>query len=83
MFHPYLIAGGGAYNVKLKADGATDNPSETKIGINAGAGFDYSVGSATVFIEGRFHNVFMGDASDVGPKNLSFVPITIGVKFGG
>lgn len=80
MFHPYLIAGGGVYSMKNKPDApTTSNPedTETKFGVNAGAGFDYSVGSATVFLEGRFHNIFISD------NNQSFVPITIGVKFGG
>jgi opacity protein-like surface antigen len=82
MFHPYLIAGAGAYNVKAAPDGF-DSESETKIGVNAGAGFDYNAGGAVIFVEGRFHNVFMGDDSGVGPSNLNMIPITVGVKFGG
>jgi hypothetical protein len=51
--------------------------SVTKFGINAGAGFDFKAGAAGVFLEGRFHNVFTeGD-------NTSFIPITVGVRFGG
>jgi hypothetical protein len=78
--HPYLIAGGGVYNLKNKPDTpSTGNPegSDTKFGANAGAGFDMAVGSAKVFLEGRFHNVV------VSGNNQSFVPITVGVKFGG
>jgi len=75
-FHPYLIAGGGAYNFKANVDGADDN-SETKFGANAGAGFNMMVGSAAVFLEGRFHNIFTS-GSDV-----NMIPITLGVKFGG
>src|SRR6266545_1827845 len=59
-FHPYLIGGGGVYNFKSKGDdvlSGLDN-SETKFGINAGAGFDIKAGSAGVFVEGRFHDVF-------------------------
>jgi hypothetical protein len=68
------------YNLKNKPDApSTTNPegSSTKFGANAGAGFDMAVGSAKVFLEGRFHNVF------VSGNNQSFVPITVGVKFGG
>lgn len=78
MFHPYLIAGAGAYNVKANDDAGLGE-SETKLGINAGAGFDYNAGGAVIFVEGRFHNVFMGDTAD----NINMVPITVGVKFGG
>jgi hypothetical protein len=78
-FHPYLIAGGGVYNVKLKGDDVPTgfDDSQTKFGINAGAGFDFSAGAAGLFIEGRFHNVFTD-----GP-NTQFVPINVGVRFGG
>ena len=78
--HPYLIGGGGGYNMKNKPDTPTaTNPEEstTKFGVNAGAGFDMAAGGATIFLEGRFHNVF------VSGNNQSFVPITLGVKFGG
>lgn len=77
MFHPYLLAGAGAYNVKASSGGISD--SETKLGVNGGAGFDFNAGGAVVFIEGRFHNIFLGD----GDGNLQMVPITLGVKFGG
>jgi opacity protein-like surface antigen len=80
---PYLIGGGGVYNLKTTGSSDvgtvidTDN-SETKFGLNAGAGFDFKAGSVGVFIEGRFHNVFFSDSSD-----LTFIPITVGVRFGG
>jgi Outer membrane protein beta-barrel domain len=76
-FHPYLIGGGGVYNAKLKGDDSPTDESTTKFGINAGAGFDFSVGSAGLFVEGRFHDVFTEGS------NLKFIPITVGVRFGG
>lgn len=81
-FHPYLIAGGGVYNMKAKVDGGGDTGSDTKFGVNGGAGFNMAAGSATVFLEARFHNVFTSD-DDTGASNTNFIPITIGVKFGG
>jgi hypothetical protein len=77
-FRPYLIGGGGVYNIDFKGD---DVPSvvesTTKFGLNAGAGFDFKAGSAGVFVEGRFHNVFTeGD-------NTNFIPFTVGVRLGG
>lgn len=74
--HPYLIAGGGVYNMKAKPDAGT-SASTTKFGVNGGAGFDMAAGGATVFIEGRFHSVFTSGS------NSNFVPVNIGVKFGG
>jgi len=78
-FHPYLIGGGGVYNFKAKGDDIITgaDASQTKFGINAGAGFDIKAGSAGVFVEGRFHDVF------TSVNNTTFIPITIGVRFGG
>ncbi len=51
--------------------------SETDFGINGGAGFDFVAGSLSLFVEGRFHNVFTeGESSN-------FIPITVGVRLGG
>lgn len=81
-FRPYLIGGGGVYNLKTTGESDvggvidTDN-SQTKFGVNAGAGFDFKAGSAGLFVEGRFHNVFTTG------KDLKFIPITVGVRLGG
>jgi opacity protein-like surface antigen len=78
-FRPYLIGGGGVYNIKSKGDDVDPafDESSTKFGLNAGAGFDFKAGSAGVFLEGRFHNVFTDG------ENAKFIPITVGVRFGG
>jgi hypothetical protein len=79
-FRPYLIGGGGVYNTKITG---ADDPGDvlgggtTKFGLNAGAGFDFKAGSAGLFIEGRFHDVF------VEGEDLKFIPITLGIRFGG
>jgi Outer membrane protein beta-barrel domain len=78
-FRPYLIGGGGVYNVKTTGD-VTANPFSggiTKFGLNGGAGFDFKAGSVGLFLEGRFHDVFTPG------ENLKFIPITLGVRFGG
>jgi hypothetical protein len=81
-FRPYLLGGLGLYNTKITgADDPGDvlGGGETDFGINAGAGFDFKAGGAGLFIEGRFHNVFTeGPGSD-----LRFLPITLGIRFGG
>jgi opacity protein-like surface antigen len=75
-FRPYLIGGGGIYNVKNKPD-AGISVSDTKFGINVGAGFDIKTSGIGVFVEGRFHNVF------VTGSDFHYIPITVGVRFGG
>jgi hypothetical protein len=75
-FQPYVIGGVGVYNSKASGDDAPEG-STTKAGINLGAGFDLKTGGAGLFLEARWHNVFLeGD-------NLKFLPITLGVRLGG
>ena len=77
-FRPYLIGGVGVYNLDPKGNDVPANASsQTKFGVNAGAGFDFKAGAASLFAEGRFHNVFT-DAFDT-----QFIPLTVGVRFGG
>lgn len=77
-FRPYLIGGGGVYNIKPKGDDVPSGTGDvTKFGINAGAGFDFKAGAAGLFIEGRFHDIFTEGS------NTQFIPITAGVRFGG
>jgi Outer membrane protein beta-barrel domain len=81
---PYLIGGGGVYNVKFTGDdvpAGIDN-STTKFGMNAGAGFAIKAGSAGLFAEARFHRVFNTDIPAEG-DDTNFLPITVGVRFGG
>ena len=70
--HPYIIGGVGIYNNKF-----TDIDATTDFGINAGAGFDVAAGGASLFVEGRFHDVFTDGSS------MQFVPLTVGVRLGG
>ena len=75
-FRPYLIGGGGLYNLKLKPDVGVSS-SDTKFGINVGAGFNFKTSGVGLFVEGRFHDVFVS-----GP-DFHYIPITVGVRFGG
>ena len=85
-FRPYLLGGVGVYNGKTTA---ADDPGdvlgggETDFGLNAGVGFDFKAGGVGLFIEGRFHNVFVGGDGLSGGDNLQFIPITLGLRFGG
>jgi hypothetical protein len=78
-FKPYILGGAGVYNIKNKP-----GDTRTKFGLNGGVGFDVGNGPVVFFAEGRFHNIFSGRINDIGhPSNASFIPVTIGVKFGG
>jgi hypothetical protein len=81
-FRPYIIGGGGVYN--LKSTGSADpgtvistSGSTTKFGLNGGVGFDIKAGGAGLFVEDRWHTVFTSGS------NTTFMPITIGIRFGG
>ena len=81
-FRPYLIGGGGVYNFKGTGSNTvggnfSTTGSTTKFGVNAGAGFDFKAGSAGLFVEGRFHDVFTSG------KDVTFIPVTVGIRFGG
>jgi opacity protein-like surface antigen len=74
--HPYLLGGGGVYNIKAKPTTGSST-SSTKFGINAGAGFDFDIQKKVgIFVEGRFHNVF------ITGSDAKFIPISAGVRFG-
>jgi outer membrane protein with beta-barrel domain len=83
-FHPYLIGGIGGYHVKAVGNDAEGADSETDFGVNAGAGFDFGLGNLSAFLEARFHAVFSGttDPETLEDATASFVPITIGIRFG-
>ena len=77
-FRPYIIGGGGVYNIKPKgSDVPSGTGSTTKFGLNGGAGFDFKAGTAGLFIEGRFHDIFTPGS------DIQFIPITVGVRLGG
>jgi len=72
---PYLIGGGGVYNIKAKPDVGI-SASDTKFGINLGAGFNFQSSGVGLFVEGRFHDVL------VSGSDFHFIPIIAGVRFG-
>jgi hypothetical protein len=70
--HPYFLAGVGFYNAKAGGDG------DTKLALNGGLGIQIHAGNRMDFYaEGRFISV----RSEGGSTN--FIPITIGLRFGG
>ena len=79
---PYLIGGLGVYNTKLTLDGLGSG-SDTKFGANAGAGFDFKLGAASLYAEGRFHTIFKAavDADTQQETTAYMIPITVGLRF--
>jgi opacity protein-like surface antigen len=77
----YMLGGLGLYNVKLAvtSQGVTADSSETKFSWNVGAGLSFAVGGAAVFFEARYLDV----AKSFDAAKTSYVPITVGVRFGG
>ena len=82
---PYIIAGVGAFNIKTEVAG-TSSPSETKFGIDGGAGLQFKLGGIAGFVEGKVENIFtdQGLSSAVGSaqefKTL-IIPVTFGIFF--
>jgi opacity protein-like surface antigen len=79
----YLIGGIGGYNHRVEATpppapgggGPTTTNSETKFGINAGAGLRFQFTGFSTFVEARWHDVFT-----TGPSS-QFFPINVGITF--
>jgi Outer membrane protein beta-barrel domain len=80
---PYLIGGVGVYNGKTTFDDLGSSDSETKFGANAGAGFDFKLGAASLYAEGRFHAIFKAavDAETLEETTAYMIPLTVGLRF--
>ncbi|HEY9504362.1 MAG TPA: outer membrane beta-barrel protein [Gemmatimonadales bacterium] len=79
---PYLIGGVGVYNNKLTIDNFGSG-SDTKFGANAGAGFDFKMGAASLYAEGRFHAIFKAavDGETLEETTAYMIPLTVGLRF--
>ena len=72
------------YSGKTSIDGLGSSQSQTKFGLNAGAGFDFGFsGGARLFAEGRFHAILKGvtDPSTGAEKTGYMVPLTVGLRW--
>ena len=78
-----MFGGVGLYNGKTTIDGLGSSDSETKFGANAGAGFDFKLGAASLYAEGRFHAIFKAavDAETLEETTAYMIPLTVGLRF--
>lgn len=85
---PYLIGGVGEYSARLTSaslvvmQGGPIGQSEvfstetqTKVGVNGGAGVRLQLGGFAAFIEARWHDIFTSG------KNVQMVPVSVGLRF--
>jgi opacity protein-like surface antigen len=79
---PYIMAGLGALNFKTYLDTSSGDQdvSDTKFGVDGGAGIAIKLGRLDAFVEGRIANVYT-DKGVVDTKSIKYVPVTFGVIF--
>ena len=71
---PYLIGGAGLYMPTVTAPGLASS-TENHFGWNAGAGINLPMSFVHAFLEARYNNVSLDNAS------MKFVPVTVGIMF--
>ncbi len=74
LIKPYIIGGVGGYNVRFEPSDA-DAFSETRFGINLGAGLRVQLTGFSTFAEIRWHDIFTTGSS------TQMLPISVGVTF--
>jgi opacity protein-like surface antigen len=82
----YLLAGVGVYNLKTTGNSSdvdlSDSNSQTKFGLNGGAGLKFNVGSLSPFVEARYHYVFTGnDGNTDNSSKFQMIPVSVGLSF--
>jgi Outer membrane protein beta-barrel domain len=81
MVTPYLVGGGGYYNDSYHITavgtsiGAGGSTHDNNFGLNGGLGLRFGVPTLSIFVESRFHYIFLSGG------HLEFVPLTAGVTF--
>jgi len=77
---PYILAGGGFYNERGSCTncGNTVITSETKFGLNGGAGVMVPLSGFGSLIEARYHLIF---DSQTNISNSSFITLSAGIVF--
>lgn len=77
VLHPYVIGGGGVYQVDATGTAAAGVPSHTRFGVNLGAGFELRPGPLGFFAEARYHAVL----DKIWDAGRQFGALTAGIRF--
>lgn len=67
---PYVLGGVGVYNLDA---GVGD--SQTKFGLNGGAGVEFALSGFNTYLEARYHSAFTEG------ENTNYIPLVFGIKF--
>ncbi|NOT33240.1 MAG: outer membrane beta-barrel protein [Candidatus Eisenbacteria bacterium] len=79
---PYVLLGLGAYNLSTDLEGAsTESVSETRFGVNGGAGLSIQIGPMRLWGQGRVDNMYTEEGGLVDTKSIQVVPVTFGLEF--
>jgi len=73
LISPYLIGGGGSYNVGCSGDISCQ--SSTYFGWNGGVGLKFGALGVHAFAEARYHHV------NISGGSVQYVPVTVGLLF--
>ena len=80
---PYVMAGVGAFHIRneLQTSGQSDETSsQTRFGIDGGAGLAIKIKRLEMFVEGRVQNVYT-ERGVIDTKSIQTVPVTFGIIF--
>jgi opacity protein-like surface antigen len=80
----YVLAGVGLYQVKTSVTetGIDVSASQSEIGFNAGAGLRFRFGSASLYVETRYHGVRVDDDdATTSASDFNFMPFSIGISW--
>ena len=80
---PYVMAGVGAFHIRneLQTSGEPDeSSSQTRFGIDGGAGLAIKIKRLEMFVEGRVQIVYT-ERGVIDTKSIQTVPVTFGIIF--
>jgi hypothetical protein len=80
---PYVMAGLGAFHIRneLQTEGTSDETSsQTRFGIDGGAGLAIKIKRLEMFVEGRVQNVYT-ERGVIDTKSIQTIPVTFGIIF--